>query len=226
RVGDWRMRVLGVLAESGTRVGLNVDELALVPVGTGMRLFDRSSLFRILMDVSAHADMERVRRRAVEVLRKRHDGEEDVTVLTQESVLAAFSDILSVLTLAVAAVGGISLFVAGVGIMNVMLVSVSERTAEVGLLKALGATHRQVLAVFLAEAVILSSSGALCGLLVAGAAVAAVGWAFPSFAPSPPAWALAASLGVASASGALFGVLPARAASRLDPVEALRGGRG
>jgi putative ABC transport system permease protein len=220
RVGDWRMRVIGVLESKGTQLGMDTDEIAVIPVGSGMRLFDRSSLFRVLVDVRAHAEVEPACERALEVLKKRHDDTEDVTILTQDSVLGAFSAILRGLTAAVAGIAAISLTVAGIGIMNVMLVSVSERTGEVGLLKALGATSGQVLAVFLTEAVLLSTAGGLLGLLVGGGVCVAVQllYAFPL---QPPLWAVVASLGVSVGSGALFGVLPARRATRLDPVEAL-----
>jgi putative ABC transport system permease protein len=221
RIGDWRMRVIGVLAPGGTRVGLDTDELAIIPVGTGMKLFNRSSLFRILMDVSAHAEMESVQERAVAILTERHDDEEDVTILTQDSVLGSFSAILGALTIAVGGIAAISLTVAGIGIMNVMLVSVSERTSEVGLLKALGATHRQVLSVFLTEAILLSTTGGLAGLTV-GLGIGSLVHAFyPQFDLTPPTWAVVAAIAVSVGSGALFGVLPARRATRLDPVEAL-----
>jgi putative ABC transport system permease protein len=221
RIGDWRMRVLGVLAPQGQKMGIDFDELAIIPVGTGMRLFNRASLFRILMDVSAHAEVGRVQAQALEVLKDRHDDEEDVTILTQDSVVGSLSAILAALTAAVAGIAAISLTVAGIGIMNVMLVSVSERTPEVGLLKALGATHRQVLAIFLAEAVLLSTTGGLLGLGVALAIGAGTGMAFPAVDISPPSWAVYSSLGLSVGAGALFGVLPARRASRLDPVAAL-----
>ena len=220
-VADWRVRVLGVLAPQGQKLGIDVDELIIIPVGTGMRLFNRSSLFRILMDVSAHADLEHVRRQTTRVLKKRHDEEEDVTILTQDSVLGGLSAILAALTAAVAGIAAISLVVAGIGIMNVMLVSVSERTAEVGLLKALGATNRQVLSVFLTEAVLLSTAGGLLGLGVAVGVGLGVSWVYPVVDLTPPTWAVVAALAVSTGAGVLFGVLPARRATRLDPVTAL-----
>ncbi len=222
RVGDWRMRVIGVLSARGTQLGLDVDELAVVPVATGMRMFDRRSLFRIMIEVRAHADLEAARREVEALLAERH-GERDVTVLTQDAVVSTFSQILAALTLALGAIAAISLAVAGVGIMNVMLVSVSERTREVGLLRAVGVARGQVLAAFLAEAALLSLAGGLLGLAVGFAAVRVLVGIFPALPAAPPAWAVGAALAISLGVGLLFGLLPARRAARLDPVAALAG---
>jgi len=162
-----------------------------------------------------------VEERVIALMAERH-GEEDVTVLTQDSVVGAISGILKALNLAVAAIAGISLAVAGIGILNVMLVSVSERTGEVGLLKALGAGRRQVLAVFLVEATILSTAGGLVGLGAGYGLALTMARLFPALPTSPPAWAVVAALALAVGVGMTFGLLPARRAARLDPVDALR----
>jgi len=220
RVGDWRMRVIGVLDGRGVQLGLDLDEAVVVPVATAMKMFNRSSLFRILLEAHARADLDAVKRRSVEVLRERH-GEEDVTCLTQDAVVSSLSSILTALTAALAGIGAISLGVAGIGIMNVMLVSVSERTFEVGLLRAVGAHRRQILAVFLVEAALLSMLGGLLGVGCSLAAVEAFTRTFPAFPAAPPPWALALALGVSLGVGMTFGIVPAAKASRLDPVAAL-----
>ncbi len=133
RVGDWRMRVIGVLEPRGMQLGLDMDDIVVVPVATAMKMLNRSGLFRLLIQVRSHADLERVKQAVLRILTERH-GEEDVTVITQDAVISAFSSILGALTMALGGIGAVSLAVAGVGIMNVMLVSVSERTREVGLL--------------------------------------------------------------------------------------------
>jgi putative ABC transport system permease protein len=222
RVGEWRMRVIGVLERRGTQLGLNMDDVAILPVSTVLRMFNRSSLFRVLMRTHAHSELDLACDRAVALLTERH-AEEDVTCITQDSVVAGLSSILTALTLALGGIAGVSLAVAGVGIMNLMLVSVSERTAEVGLVKALGAANRQVLAVFLTEAVLIALAGGLLGLGVGWTAIRVLVLMYPVFPAAPPLWALAAALGLSVAVGALFGVLPARRASRLDPVVALAG---
>jgi putative ABC transport system permease protein len=222
RVADFRMHVLGVLAPRGMQLGVDMDDVVVVPVETAMRMLNRPSLFRILLQVRSYADLDATKRKVAKLLADRH-GEEDVTVITQDAVLTAFSSILGALTMALGGIAAISLAVAGVGIMNVMLVSVSERTREIGLLKALGAGGGQILAVFLAEAILLSTVGGVLGLAIGWAAVRVLVAVFPAFPATPPHWAVAAAFSLSVAVGALFGVLPARRATRLDPVAALAG---
>lgn len=221
RIGDWRFRVIGVIAPRGTSIGMDLDEVVEIPVDTAMRLFNRHSLFRVLAEVDSYEEIDRARRGAIALLTERHAGEEDVTVLTQDSVLGSFDLIFKSLTAALAGIAAISLGVAGIGIMNVMLVSVSERTREIGLLKAVGVTQRQVVAVFLVEAAILSSAGGVVGLFVGlGAGRLLLGF-YPEFPFHPPGWAVAAALAVSCLVGLVFGLLPARNAADLNPVEAL-----
>jgi putative ABC transport system permease protein len=222
RVGDWRMRVIGVLERRGEQVGFDMDDLVIVPVATGMRIFNRNSLFRVVLGVGAHSDLDAACSRAVAILTERH-GEEDVTCITQESVVSALSSILTALTLALGGIAAVSLSVAGVGIMNLMLVSVSERTREVGLLKAIGAGNGQILAVFLAEAILIASMGGLLGLTLGWSSIRILVLVYPAFPAATPAWAVVAALATSVCLGALFGVLPARRAARLDPVAALAG---
>lgn len=154
-------------------------------------------------------------------IKTRHEGEEDVTVITQDAVLATFDKLLGALTLAVAGIAAISLAVAGILVMNVMLVSVAQRTSEIGLLKALGATGTTIRIAFLTEAAMLSLAGAVLGYLLGQAGAAILRQIYPTFPAYPPAWAVLAGLGTALLTGILFGVLPARQAARLDPVQSL-----
>jgi len=221
RIGEGKFRVIGVLAPRGTSIGVEMDEVVEIPVETALRLFNRTSLFRILAEARSHRDIPGARDAAVALLTERHGGQEDVTVVTQDSVLATFDSIFRVLTLALAGIAAISLTVAGIGIMNVMLVSVSERRPEVGLLKAVGVTSRQIVLVFLIEAALISSAGGLLGLAVGLSAGRVLQYFSPDFPASPPAWAVAAALAVSVSVGLLFGSLPARRAAALDPVDAL-----
>lgn len=222
RIGAWRMRVIGVLAQQGVNLGVDFDDVAIIPVQTGMRMLNRRSLFRIICQVSEQADLDATKEKVLALLEDRH-GEDDVTVFTQDALVSTFASILDAVTLAVAAIAAISLSVAGIGIMNVMLVSVSERTREIGLLKAIGASSSQILTAFLTEAVFLSALGGLLGLGLGWGAVRLLVQLYPALPASPPAWAVAASLGLSVAVGAVFGLLPARRATRLDPVAALSG---
>lgn len=220
RVGQWRFRVIGVLAPRGRSLGFDMDDVVMVPVQTAMRIFNRSSLFRVLIDVRVRGEMNAARDDVLALLTDRHRAD-DVTVITQDALLSAFSAILNALTLALAGIASVSLVVAGVGIMNVMLVSVTERRAEIGLLKAVGAADRQVLTAFLAEAVLLSATGGVVGILLGAAAVRGFVSFYPSFPATPPGWAIAAAVAVSLLVGVVFGVWPARRATRLDPVTAL-----
>jgi putative ABC transport system permease protein len=194
-------------------------------VATGLRLFDQTGLFRIFTQANSPEDVPVVIRQVTRVLKDRHDGLEDFTLITQEAMLKTFQSVIDVLTVALAGIAAISLAVAGIGIMNVMLVSVSERAPEVGLLKALGARRRQILSVFLSDAVMISSAGAVIGVIF-GVALVGVGAAiFPDFPLRPDLAWIAVVLVLALAAGVLFGLMPARRAAALAPVDALRGKR-
>lgn len=221
RVGEERYKVIGVLAPRGTSLGFDMDDVVEIPVSSALALFNRTSLFRILVEVRSHEEIEAAAADVVAILKERHDGVEDVTVIRQDSVLAAFGKILGVLTAALAAIAAISLAVAGIGIMNVMLVSVTERTGEIGLLKALGAEKRQIIGVFLAEAALLSSVGGAVGVAMGYALAALVRHLWPNFPAEPPGWAVVSALIVAAVIGVAFGAVPARRAAALDPVLAL-----
>ncbi|MFQ5718898.1 MAG: ABC transporter permease [Acidobacteriota bacterium] len=226
RIDDWRFRVIGVMGHRGESVGMNLDDLAFVPVTTGLRIFNRSSLFRILLRSRSHAEINTTRDEVRTLLTRRHSGDEDITVVTQDAVVSSFDRILAVLTMALGGIATVSLAVAGIGVMNVMLVSVSERTSEVGLLMAVGGLRRQVLAVFLAEATLLTVSGGACGLALGLGLVRATRALYPTLPATPPGWAIGAVILLAALVGVLAGVIPARRAASMDPVVALSQRRG
>ena len=220
RIGDWRFRVVGVLAPKGRALSFDMDDLVLVPVQTGMTMLNRHGLFRILVEVRSHSEMAETRRELLALLAERHRAE-DVTVISQDAVLSSFSSILRALTLALGGIAAVSLAVAGIGVMNVMLVSVTERRAEIGLLKALGAPQAEILRVFLTEAVLLATAGGLVGLGGGALAVRAFVGYFPSFPAVPPLWAVVAAELLSLLVGVGFGLWPARRAARLEPIAAL-----
>ncbi len=221
RVGDRRFRVIGVLAPAGSGLGMNTDELAIVPVAGALAMFNTGSLFRILVEARNRDAIEAVKRQVADVIQARHDGEQDVTVLTQDALLATFDRLIGTLTLGVAGIAAISLAVAGILVMNVMLVSVAQRRGEIGLLKALGADAATIRSVFMVEAALLSAAGALVGYAGGLGGAATIRALYPNFPAYPPGWAVLAGLGTALVTGMVFGVLPARRAARLDPVVAL-----
>jgi len=225
RIGDWRFRVIGVMEEKGSFLGIDFDDMALVPVMTGLRLFDQTTLFRIFTQAASAEEVPAAKEQIRRILIERHNDDEDFTMITQDAMLGTFRSVIDALTGALAGIAAVSLAVAGIGIMNVMLVSVSERAGEVGLLKALGARRRQILGVFLAEALMLSGSGAAAGIVIGSVLVWIAAAIFPDFplAPSPMWIGVVAVL--ALAFGAAFGLMPARRAARLAAAEALRGAR-
>jgi len=223
RLGDRRFRVIGIMTSQGESMGFNTDEIVIVPVASAHQLFNTSGLFRILVEAKSRDTIEPAKRDAEQILTERHNGERDVTVVTQDAVLATFDRILRALTLAVGGIAAISLAVAGILIMNVMLIAVSQRVKEIGLLKALGAPAAQIRNLFFAEAILLSGIGSVVGLILGQAGVLVIGRLYPSLPVAAPWWAILAAIGTSLVTGILFSVWPARRAAQLDPVTALAG---
>lgn len=221
RIGDRRFRVAGVLASQGQALGTNTDETVMIPVASAQMLFNTESLFRILVEAKTRADIEHARSDVLRILKQRHEGEEDVTVVTQDAVVATFDRILRALTLAVAGIAAISLAVAGILIMNVMLIAVTQRTREIGLLKAIGAAPHQIRLLFFAESAVLSLIGAAVGLVLGEIGSFIVGRIYPALPAIAPVWAVTAAIATALVTGVVFSLLPAQRAARLDPVIAL-----
>ena len=221
RVGDSRFRVIGVLESEGRSIGVDVEETVIIPVASATALFNTQTMFRILVEATSRESIPGVKNFVSNTIITRHRGEEDVTVITQDAVLDTFDQIFTALTMTIGGIAAISLAVAGVLIMNVMLVAVSQRTSEVGLLKAIGAAPNQIITLFLTEAALLSLFGALIGLGVGLIGSWLVSHLYPDLNMTPPIWAVIAGAGVAIVTGLLFGILPARRAAQLDPVLAL-----
>jgi putative ABC transport system permease protein len=202
-------------------IGFDLDDTVYIPAASSLELFDRESLFEIdvLYEEAAPVDevVEGIRR----VLVARH-GDEDFTITTQQQMLDTLGSVLGVLTFAVAALGSISLLVGAVGIFTIMTIAVRERTAEVGLLRALGAGRRQVLALFLSEAVLLSLLGGFAGLAFGAGVAWLLGEAVRQLPVSFSLPFMSLAVGLSIVIGLVAGILPAMSAARLDPVEALR----
>jgi putative ABC transport system permease protein len=222
RIADTRFRVIGVMAPKGRMLGFDIDDAAYIPVATAMRVFNLDELLEIDV-LFAHAGLtDQVEAAVRRLLTERHGGNEDFTITTQTAMLEVFGNVMDVITLSVGAIAAISLLVGAIGILTMMWIAVGERTGEIGLVRALGATRGQVQLLFLVEAGALSTLGGAVGLAV-GLGVAALLRATVPGLPveTPPGLALLA-LVVSLTTGVVAGVWPAHRAAALDPVEALR----
>lgn len=222
RLGDHLFRVIGTVAETGQSAGVNMDEVVVVPVANAMQIFNRSGLFRLVVEIPSVTGLDKGKERLNAILKERHDGEEDFTILTPGALAASAGNIIGMITMALTAIAAVSLAVAGIGVMNVMVVSVTERTGEVGLMKAVGANNAQVMALFLSEAVILSLFGGAVGIVSGYALTQVALWMYPKIPFTVPIWAVYLGFGISAAVGIAFGILPAMRAARLQPVDALR----
>jgi putative ABC transport system permease protein len=207
-------------------MGMDLSDIVLIPVASAQMLFNQEGMFRVLVDVSSLPVLDQTIERVVSTMKERHEGEEDITIVTQDALLSGFSDIIQTMTFAVGGIGAISLLVAGILIMNVMLITVSQRTSEVGLLKAIGASSGTVRLLFLSEAVLIALIGASFGLLLSETMLWLASGAYPSIPFTTPWWAKISSLCVALFSAVLFSWLPAQRAANLAPVDALTTRRG
>lgn len=221
RIGGFRFRVVGTMRPKGQFLGFDLDDAVYIPAGRGLELFDRESLMEIDVLFGAQTSSEAVERRIRRVLMARH-GLEDFTLTSQEQMLDVLGSVLTVLTFAVGALGGISLLVAGVGILTIMTIAIRERTREIGLLRAIGATRGHVLTLFLAEAAALAALGGVAGLVFGYGAAAILHFAIPDLPIHPSLYHALIAEAVATGVGLLAGVAPALHAARLDPVDALR----
>jgi len=222
RIGGRPFRVIGVMEPKGMFLNVDLDDNVWMPVSQAMSLLNREDLFEI--DVvyrnaqATQAVVEAIR----EVMLERHDGEEDFTITSQESMLQTLGRIIGVVTAAVGAIGGISLLVGAIGILTVMWISVNESTSEIGLLRALGARRGQVQAFFLLQAALLATAGGALGVAAGFGIIQLLHLALPALPVSTPIEYVLGALALSFAVGILSGVLPARRAAGLDPIEALR----
>lgn len=220
-VGGRRFHVIGVMEPQGSFVGMDLDDMVIIPTARAMELFNRDALAGFHVSYEPDANVEEVVSGIRRVIAARH-GRDDITVVTQEQMIDVLGSVLGVLTFAVGALGSISLLVGGVGILTIMTIAVSERTAEIGLLRAIGTTRNQIVTLFLGEAAMLSMLGGAAGLLLGAGIAQALQLVFPALPVSTPWWFALLAEGIALTVGLAAGVMPARHAAGLDPVEALR----
>ncbi len=221
--------VIGVMEKKGQSLGMNVDDLVFVPFDSALALFGRNAGDQVQLRMQAESAgmVEQVKDGITRLLRQRHrlpSGEpDDFEIQTQDEILETVNTILGSVTAVVGGVVGIALLVGGIGIMNIMLVSVTERTREIGVRKAVGARRQDVLVQFLIEAITLSLIGGAIGLAIGYGLGTVAANMIPDFPPAHvPLWAVILAFGFSAGVGIFFGIYPAAKASRLDPIEALR----
>jgi len=219
-IGGTRFRVVGVMEPKGQFLGIDLDDIAFIPVASAMRTFNQAELLEVdvLYTQDEASTVEQVRR----LLQARHGGQDDFTILTQEAMLEVLGNVMDIVTMAVGAIGGISLVVGAIGILTMMWIAVGERTREIGLMRAIGATRRQVRLLFLAESAALAALGGIAGLLGGLGMGQALRLAIPGLPVSTPLAFVAAAIAVAAATGLAAGAMPAQRAAGLDPIVALQ----
>ena len=221
RIGGDRYRVVGTMETKGQILGVDIDDAIYIPVSRGLELFNRDGLMEIDLVYSEQAPVDEVVAGIKRILMARH-GSEDFTITTQEQMMEVLGSILGVLTIAVGAIGGISLLVGGVGILTIMTISVNERVSEIGLLTALGASRLQVLGLFMGESIVLSMTGGLVGLVFGIGGAQLLHLLLPALPVHTPVIYIVLAECLAIFIGLIAGVAPALRASRMDPIEALR----
>jgi putative ABC transport system permease protein len=222
KVGGRRFRIIGVMEPKGQLLGIDLDDAVWAPLASVMKVFNLAELNEIDLTFSHAGGAEAVEERIRRVLTERHGGREDFTITSQDEMLRVFGDIMDIVTSAVGAIAGVSLVVGAIGILTMMWIAVGERTSEIGLVRAIGATRRQVQLVFLTEATALAVLGGLLGIGAGLGVCALVRQAVPGLPVETPRVFLVAAVVVSLVTGIASGVLPARRAAGLDPVEALR----
>ena len=221
RIGGSRYRVVGVMQSKGQVLGFDLDDTVYIPLARGLEMFNRDGLMEI--DVLYHEGVheDRVVAGIKRLMMARHERE-DFTITTQRQMLDVMGSILDIITFAVAAIGAISLLVGAIGIITIMTISVAERSSEIGLIRALGARHSQILSLFLGEAIVLSSSGGIVGLIGGFGFAQLLQLLIPELPVHTPWSYVLIAEATAIVIGLAAGVIPAQRAARLDPVEALR----
>jgi len=222
RIGGERYQVVGILEPKGQFLTFDLDDTAYIPVSRALALFNRRGLMEIDILITPDAAAAPIAERIRQTLMARHRNEEDFTVVTQDEMMSVLGNVMDIVNVAVGGIGGISLLVGAIGILTMMWISVNERRAEIGLVKALGATPRQILVLFLAEAAALALAGGVLGVLAGLGVARGLRLFVPGLPLATPVRYVVAALVVSSAVGLASGVLPARRAATLDPVEALR----
>jgi putative ABC transport system permease protein len=222
KVNDAEFRVVGILERKGNSLGFDMDDVALIPATTALDLFALDGYTTIITRARDRANTQVAIEEITDVLKRRHGNQVDFTVVSQDELLATVNSIMGMMTMVLVAIASIALLVGGIGIANIMLVSVRERTREIGIRRAVGATRTTILMQFLVESVVISTLGGLIGLGLGALIIGLARMAVPGLPVQLSPWFVLTAMGFAAMVGVASGVMPARNAASLDPVEALR----
>ena len=222
KVSGGRFRVVGIMQSKGVSLGIDLDDIVFVPVRSAQDIFDTDALLEIILSVRNKNDIDSAKELARSILFKNHNRHEDFTITNQAAMLSSLYTILDTMTYVLGGIATISLLVGGIGIMNIMLVTVKERTNEIGIRKAVGARDRDILLQFLLESTALSSSGGIGGMLIGVLGAWGIRLLVPKLPVEVPSWAIVLAFTFSVFVGIFFGVFPARKAAALHPIEALR----
>ena len=223
RIGEYKYRVIGLLKQRGESLGLDLRDMVIIPVRSAQMLFNSPALFRILVQLKQTKFETSTIVKINKIIAQRHEGEADITIISQDAMLSAFNKIIVAVTASIGAIAAISLIVAGILIMNVSYISVSQRREEIGLLKSLGASVREVRLIFIISSLVITSFGTLAGLILSYSIVFIIQTNFPSIPLAIPWWSALAAIFMSFLMALLFSWLPANKAAAVDPILALRG---
>ena len=221
-ISGTRFRVSGIMEPKGQMLAFDLDDAAWIPIGAALRMFNLPELMEIDLVFSNAQVLDRVVADIKQILTERHGNREDFSITSQAAMLEVFGNIMNIITASVGAIAGISLVVGAIGILTMMWIAVGERTSEIGLIRALGASRRQVHWIFLSEAAVLATLGGLAGVVVGLATCDLLRTTIPGLPIHTPMIFLVAAVAISAATGILSGLLPARRAAAMDPIEALR----
>ncbi len=222
KVNDTEFRVVGILEHKGNSLGMDLDDLVLLPATSALDVYGLQGFSSLMVRARDAANTQAAIDDVTEVLKRRHNNQVDFTVVSQDDLLATVNSIMGMMTSVLVAIASIALLVGGIGIANIMLVSVRERTREIGVRRAVGATANTILLQFLVEAVVISSLGGLIGLGLGAGIIGLARLAIPGLPVQLSPWIVFTAIGFSAMVGVVSGVMPARSAAKLDPVEALR----
>ncbi len=223
KVSDTRFRIVGIMRPKGQSLGIDYDEVVFIPVTCALDMFNQEGLSSLSIKAANPTNLQPAISDIRQILKHRHNNREDFTIISQADLLATANRITSTMTLVLLGIASISLLVGGIGIMNIMLVSVRERTREIGVRKAVGARRMDIMIQFLIESIVISLIGGAIGLLLGALISLGISSAVPEFPPPKiTLWAVMVAFGFSVAVGIFFGVAPAKKAADLDPISALR----